>query len=91
MYLKAHDYKPESYIPAPLPHSKMDKILDKEDYNIVKELNSEELAQLLDAAIYLQLKPLIELCAATAAASIRGSQPYNARDDLEANREKTGP
>lgn len=91
LYLKAHEYKPECYIPAPLPHSRLDKILKSEDYDIVKDMSSEKLAQLLDTAIYLQLKPLIELCAATAASTIRGILSIDARVDLETDREETKP
>jgi hypothetical protein len=72
-YLKSHDYNPDSYIPQPLPHSRIEGYLHEEDYKWVTKIqNAEKLVPMLELALHLQLQPLVDLCAAVAASSIRG-------------------
>lgn len=83
-YLKGYDYNPICYIPSPLPHSKIEKIFNDEDYKWINRIKGQDrLAQMLELAIYLQLQPLIELCAATAAASIRGKSAMMSETTLK--------
>ena len=76
-YLKSHDYNPESYLPTPLPHSKLELLLKDEDSKWISKMTPpQKLAQMLELAIHIQLIPLVDLCAAVAAASIRGRQTF---------------
>lgn len=72
-YLKSHEFNPTCYIPQPLHHSKLEAFLQDEDYKLVSKIqHADKLVNMLEIALHLQLQPLIDLCAATAASSIRG-------------------
>jgi hypothetical protein len=73
-YLNNHNYEPKSYIPAPLPSSRMDLYLDSRDWKFLEPIlnEPETLTQLLALAISTKTQPLVELISARIAAMFRG-------------------
>ena len=71
-YLIYYKDKTPKEIPKPLPSSKLNLILDEWDNNYINNVELENIFDLLQAADYLGIATLVELCSAKLASLLRG-------------------
>ncbi|CAG9332644.1 unnamed protein product [Blepharisma stoltei] len=74
-FAEHHHYRPPASPKCPLTSNILsDALSDDWDINFVKNLTREQLIDLIQAARYLDVKSLLDICIATLAASFKGKE-----------------
>ena len=69
-YLKHYLNEEPKEIPKPLPNSDLKQVLDEWDYNYISPLSIEETIDLINAANYMGIEGLINLCSSRIASEM---------------------
>ena len=79
-YLKHYEIEKPKEIPRPLPGSDLKALLSEWDYNFINPIPLEEVIDLINAANYLNIADLVNLCSAKCASEMTNCTVEEARD-----------
>ncbi len=88
-YLNYYVDKEPRQIPKPLPSEKLEEVTDKWDIDFINSIDLDNVFDLINAANYFSIKPLLELACAKIASEMYGKsadeirEKFNIENDLD--------